>query len=64
MNMVAAPQFQGGPKNFRPKSLGGPEQKTQFGGGAKFKGGSKILGGGAMNPSDVIVIVLKDILLC
>ena len=50
MNMVAAPQFQGGPKNFRPKSLGGPEQKTQFGGGAKFKGGSKILGGGGYEP--------------
>ena len=30
---------------------GGPEQKLKF-------------GGGAMNPSDVMFIVLKDILLC
>ena len=32
-------------------------------GGAKFKGGPKILGR-PMNPNDVMVVVLKDILLC
>ena len=34
------------------------------GGGAEFKVGPKILGRGAMNPNDVMVVVLKDILLC
>ena len=36
-----------------------------LGGGAEFKGEPKILGGGsrAMNPNDVMVVVLKDILL-
>ena len=46
-----------------PLILGRPEQKTEFGRGAKFKGGTNILGG-PMNPSDAMVIVLKDILLC
>ena len=32
-------------------------------GGAKFKGGPKILGG-SMKPNDVMVVVLKDIILC
>ena len=35
--------------------------------GAKFNGGPKILGGGeggAMNPNDAMVVVLKDIILC
>ena len=47
--MLAAPPNLrgGGPKNFRAKQLvGEPEQKIKFGGGAKFKGGPKILGGG------------------
>ena len=34
-----------------------------MGGGAKFKGGPKMLGG-PMNPNDVIVVVLKDVILC
>ena len=43
---------------------GVPEQKKiHLGGGAKFKGGPKILGG-AVNPNDAMVVVLKDILLC
>ena len=44
---------------------GVPEQKKIHlgGGGAKFKGGPKILGG-AVNPNDAMVVVLKDILLC
>ena len=34
-------------------------------GGAKVKGGPKVLGGGgSMNPNEVMVVVLKDILLC
>ena len=60
--MVAAP-----PKKISDQNnWGGPEQKIEFGegGGAEFKGGPKILGGGAMNPNNVMVVVLKDILLC
>ena len=38
-------------------------KKLNLGGGAKFKGGPKILGG-AMNPNDVMVVELKYILLC
>ena len=62
-----------GTKIFRPKYLiggegGGPQHKIKFGrggGGAKFKGRPKILGGGgAMNLNDAMAIVLKDILLC
>ena len=35
-------------------------QKIKFrGGGAKFKGGPKILGG-SMNPNNAMVVVLKD----
>ena len=41
--MVAAPLILGeGPKNFRPKQLGGgggPEQKIKFGGELNFRGG-------------------------
>ena len=59
------------PPNFREGDLKisdqnnwwGPEQKISLGGGAKFKGGRKILGG-PINPSDGMVVVLKDILLC
>ena len=41
--------------------LKGPEQQVKFGGG----GGAQILGqGGAMNPNDAMVVLLKDILLC
>ena len=59
--MVAAPL----PPNFREdlkisdqnnwgrgEGVGGPQQKIKFGEGA------------AMNPNDVMVVVLKDILLC
>ena len=61
--MVAAPlpppprKFMGGGAfNFKAKIIvGGPGQKIKFGGGG---------GGGAMNPNDVMVVVLKDILLC
>ena len=42
---------------------GGPKQKIKFERGAKFNGGPKSLWG-AMNPNDVMVVVLKDILLC
>ena len=38
------------------------EQKNKFW-GAKFKGGPKMLGG-PMNPNDVMVVVLKDVILC
>ena len=61
-----SPILGGGPKNLRPKKLGGGglEQKIKFGEGrAKFNGGPKVLGG-PMNPIDVMVVVLKDILLC
>ena len=46
--MVAAPHFRGGLKILDKKLGGGgrPEQKIEFGGGATFKGGPKILGGG------------------
>ena len=47
---------------------GGPEQKNKFGGGGELnlRGDLKVFLGerGAMNPSDVMVVVLKDILLC
>ena len=40
------------------------KKKNFEGGGAKFKGEPKILGtGGGMNPNDVMVVVLKDIVL-
>ena len=43
---------------------GGPKPKLNFGGELNLKE-PKILGGLAMNPNDVImVVVLKDILLC
>ena len=40
--------------------------KNYIWGETKLKGGPKMLGvgGGAMNPNDVMVVVLKDILLC
>ena len=41
---------QGHPKILDQNNCGGPEQKIEFFlGGAKFKGGPKVLGGGAMN---------------
>ena len=48
------------------KIIGGGDlsKKLNLGGGAKFKEGPKILGGGSMNPNDVMVVVLKDIILC
>ena len=62
------------PPNFRGKYLkfsdqnnwgGGPEQKIKFFflGGAKFKGGPKILWRG-YEPNDAMIVVLKDIILC
>ena len=45
--MVAAPPpiLEGDLKISDQNNWGGPEQKIKFGGGAKFKGGPKILGG-------------------
>ena len=58
------PNFSGGPKNFRPKLLGGgPKQKIKFGGELNLRGDLKFYGG-PMNPNDVMAVVLKDILLC
>ena len=47
LRMVAAPLILGGgPKNSDQINWGGPQQKINLGGGgAKFKGGPKILGG-------------------
>ena len=40
------PSFRGGPKNFRPKKLGGGDLSKKLNlGGAKLNGGPKILGG-------------------
>ena len=64
LRMVAAPLILGGgPKNSDQINWVGPQQKINLGGGAKFKGGPKILGG-PMNPNDAVVVVLKEILLC
>ena len=59
------PNFTGGPLKISDQNnWGGTEQKIKFGGGAKFKGEPKILGMGyAMNPNNVMVVMLKDILL-
>ena len=65
------PHLSPSPLNFRgdltnQNNWGAPEQKNKFwggGGGAKFKGGPNILGG-PINLNDVMVVVLKDILLC
>ena len=61
--MVAvSPLILGEDLKISSKIIGGNlSKKLFFGGGAKFKGGG---GGGAMNPNDVMVVVLKDILLC
>ena len=63
--MVAAlPNFRGGDLKISDQNNWGDlSKKLNLGGGAKFKGGPKILGG-PMNPNDVMVVVLKDILLC
>ena len=65
MIMVAAPppNYRGQLKISDQNNWGGPEQKIKFVGVAKFKGGPKILGR-AMNPNEIIVVVLKDIILC
>ena len=66
--MVAAPPPC--PPNFRrdlkisdQNNWGGDLSKKLNLGGAKFNGGPKILGW-PMNPNDVMVVVLTDILLC
>ena len=63
--MVAGPpNFRGDLKISDQNNWGDLSKKLNLGGGgAKFKGGPKILGG-PMNPNDVMVVVLKDILLC
>ena len=65
--MVAAPlpNFLGDLKISDRNNWGGPEQKIKFGwgGGAEFKVRPKLLGG-PMNSNDVMVVVLKDIVLC
>ena len=65
--MVAAPLILGGGLKISDQNNceGGTwaKKNTFGGGGAKFKGGPKILGG-AVNPNDAMVVVLKDILLC
>ena len=67
MIMVAAPppspNYRGQLKISDQNNWGGPEQKIKFVGVAKFKGGPKILGR-AMNANEIIVVVLKDIILC
>ena len=67
-NPPPPPQFYGGDLKISDQKNwgggGGLEQKIKFGEGrAKFNGGPKVLGG-PMNPIDVMVVVLKDILLC
>ena len=58
------PSFRRDLKISDQNNWGGPEQKIKFGGGAKFKRGPKILGGGvAMNPNDIMVVVLRDMLI-
>ena len=65
--MVAAPPplpppiLEGARKISDQNNWGGPEQKIKFGGGAKFKGGPKILGEGAMNPNDVMIVGFRFI---
>ena len=59
--MVAAPPNFRGDLKFSDQNnwgVGGPEQKIKFGGGElNFRGGP-------MNPNDIMVDVLKDVLLC
>ena len=53
--VVSPPNFRGGPKNFRPKKLGGgPEQKNKFNGELNLRGDLEFLGG-VINPNDVMV---------
>ena len=47
----------------RLKNWGGPEQKIKFGGVVNLRKDLKFLGR-PMIPNDVMVVVLKDILLC
>ena len=61
--MVAAPPILRGNLKISDQNNWGDLSKKLNLGGAKFKGGPKILGG-AMNPNDAMVVVLKDILLC
>ena len=58
MVAVPPPNFRGAPK--KTKIIGADlSKKLNLGGRAKTLGG-----GGSMNPSDIIVDVLKDITLC
>ena len=63
--MVAAPSILGGDLKISDQNNwgggGGHEQKIKFGGELNFRGWR---GGGLMNPNDVMVVVLKDIILC
>ena len=64
--MVAAtpPNFRGGDlKISGQNNWGGPEQKNKFWGELKLRRNLKFQGR-PMNPNDVMVVVLKDILLC
>ena len=62
--MVAAPPILRGNLKISDQNNWGDLSKKLNLGRAKFKGGPKILrGGGAMNPNDDMVVVLKDILL-
>ena len=60
--MVAAPPILRGNLKISDQNNWGDLSKKLNLGGAKFKGGPKILGR-PMNPNDVMVVVLKDILL-
>ena len=58
MVVAALPYFRRDLKTSDQNNSGGPEQ------GNKFEGGRPKILGVPMNPNDVMVIVLKDILLC
>ena len=70
--MLAAPLILGGDLKISDQNnWGGGDLSKKLnlgwgGVGVKFKGRPKILGGGggAMNPNDAMVVVLKDIILC
>ena len=55
--VVAPPNFTGDLKISYQSNWGDLSKKLNLGEG-------KILGGGAMNPNDAMVVMLKDILLC
>ena len=61
------PPILGGDLKISEQNNWGDLSKKLHLGKAKFMGGPKILGGvegGAMNPNDLMDVVLKDILLC